>query len=68
MSRSNERNPNAEQNARRWKGCDDKVKFPSKAKGIGRAKALVRKGRFEGMTVYHCHVCHRWHLSTQFEK
>jgi hypothetical protein len=65
MSRSNERNPNAEQNARRWRGCDDKTKFPSKAKAIGRAKALVRKERFIGMTVYHCHVCHRWHLSSQ---
>lgn len=65
MSRSNKRSPTAEQNLRRWRGCDHKVAFPSKGKAVGRASAIVTRGPLNGMSVYHCRVCHRWHLSTK---
>lgn len=68
MSRSYKRPPAPHEAKRFENGCAHKVGFPSQAKAIGRAKALVQAGTFEGMTVYHCPFCHRRHLSGKVEK
>lgn len=46
-----------------YRGCRGKVAFPSRDKAVGRASALVRKGRAEHATAYHCPHCGHWHLS-----
>lgn len=66
MPKPTKTRPNAEQSARRWRGCEGKTAFPSKGKAVGRASAIVNKPDGPaGMTVYHCRVCHHWHLSTK---